>query len=60
MLPKKIVGVKTYNLVRNNDKDITTSLGCKNGCSYALENDSNLGKKYCFAPEKKKQNAYHL
>ena len=51
--PKKIVGGKTYNLVRNNDKDINPSLGCKNACSYALENDPNPGQKYCFAPGEK-------
>ena len=48
-----MVGGQTYHLVGNNDKDVTTSLGCKNACSYALENDSNPGQKYCFAPGKK-------
>ena len=49
---KKIVGGQTYHLVRNNDNDVSSSLGCKNSCSYAIENDTDLGKKYCFAPGK--------
>lgn len=47
---KKNVGGQTYHLVENNDNDATSSLGCKNACSYVLENDTDLAKKYCFAP----------
>jgi len=49
---KKLVGGQTYHLVGDNDNDATSSLGCKNACSYTLENDTYQGQKYCFAPGK--------
>ena len=36
----------------DNDNDASSSLGCKNACSYTLENDTERGKKYCFASGK--------
>ena len=41
-------------LLEKNDDDATTLLGCKNACSYTLQNDTNLGQKYCFASGKQK------
>ena len=36
----------------DNDNDATSSLGCKNACSYKLKNDTYQGQKYCFGPGK--------
>ncbi len=34
----------------SNDNVAASTFGCKNACSYELENDTDPGQKYCFAP----------